>query len=99
LPGAIYNPLNHKAPPQAGETRQASPRGNTPRRWRSLARISVTRRTIGRIESINEISRTIMLVGLGKRVPVRGTRDEWDKLAENLNLMLDRIEALMGEVK
>ena len=37
--------------------------------------------------------------GLGRRIPVRGTRDEWDQLAENLNLMLARIEALMGEVK
>jgi signal transduction histidine kinase len=27
------------------------------------------------------------------------TRDEWDQLVENLNLMLDRIEGLMGEVK
>src|SRR5204863_4194100 len=25
--------------------------------------------------------------------------DEWDRVAENLNLMLDRIETLMGEVK
>jgi signal transduction histidine kinase len=37
--------------------------------------------------------------GLGERIPLRGTRDEWDQLAENLNLMLDRIEALIGEVK
>jgi signal transduction histidine kinase len=40
-----------------------------------------------------------MQSGLGKRIPLRGTRDEWDQLAGNLNLMLDRIEALMGEVK
>jgi signal transduction histidine kinase len=37
--------------------------------------------------------------GLGKRISLRGTRDEWDQLAENLNLMLDRIEGLMGDVK
>jgi signal transduction histidine kinase len=37
--------------------------------------------------------------GLGERIPLRGTRDEWDQLAANLNLMLDRIEALMAEVK
>jgi signal transduction histidine kinase len=61
--------------------------------------ISVTRRTVGRIEAINATSRAIMQTGLGKRIPLRGTRDEWDQLAENLNLMLDRIEALMGEVK
>jgi signal transduction histidine kinase len=40
-----------------------------------------------------------MQSGLGQRIPRQGTRDEWDLLAENLNLMLDRIEGLMGEVK
>jgi len=40
-----------------------------------------------------------MQSGLGQRIPRRGTRDEWDQLADNLNLMLDRIEGLMGEVK
>jgi signal transduction histidine kinase len=58
-----------------------------------------SRRTVGRIESINAISRSIMRSDLGKRIPLRGTRDEWDRLAQNLNLMLDRIETLMGEVK
>jgi signal transduction histidine kinase len=64
-----------------------------------VASLYVTRRTVGRIEAINATSRSIMLTGLGKRIPLRGTRDEWDQLAQNLNLMLDRIEALMGEVK
>jgi signal transduction histidine kinase len=64
-----------------------------------VASVSVTRRTVGRLETINAISREIMQTGLGKRVPLRGTRDEWDQVAKNLNLMLDRIEALMGEVK
>jgi methyl-accepting chemotaxis protein len=64
-----------------------------------VASISVTRRTVGRIEAINATSRAIMQSGLGKRIALHGTRDEWDQLAENLNLMLDRIEALMGEVK
>jgi signal transduction histidine kinase len=64
-----------------------------------FATTAVTRRTVGRIEAINATSRAIMHDGLGRRIPVRGTRDEWDQLAENLNLMLDRIEALMGEVK
>ena len=64
-----------------------------------LASVSVTRRTVGRIDAINATSRAIMQSGLGKRIPLRGTRDEWDQLAENLNSMLDRIEALMGEVK
>jgi signal transduction histidine kinase len=54
---------------------------------------------VGRIEQINATSRAIMLSGLDKRIPLRGSNDEWDRVAENLNLMLDRIETLMGEVK
>jgi signal transduction histidine kinase len=64
-----------------------------------VASILVTRRTVDRIESINATSRAIMLSDLAKRIPLRGTHDEWDRVAENLNLMLDRIETLMGEVK
>jgi signal transduction histidine kinase len=63
------------------------------------ASISVTRRTVGRIEAINATSRAIMQSGLDKRIPLHGTRDEWDQLADNLNSMLERIEALMTEVK
>jgi signal transduction histidine kinase len=64
-----------------------------------VASILVTRRTVQRIESINATSRAIMQSGLDKRIPLRGTHDEWDRVAENLNLMLDRIETLMGEIK
>src|SRR5215467_12052284 len=64
-----------------------------------VASVFVTRRTVGRIEAINATSRAIMQSGLGQRIPRKGTRDEWDQLADNLNLMLDRIEGLMGEVK
>jgi signal transduction histidine kinase len=64
-----------------------------------VASILVTRRTVGRIEQINATSRAIMLSGLDQRIPLRGTHDEWDRVAENLNLMLDRIETLMGEIK
>src|SRR5258705_4946749 len=64
-----------------------------------VASILVTRRTVGRIESINATSRAIMLSGLDKRIPLRGSNDEWDRDAENLNLMLDRIETLMAEGK
>jgi len=64
-----------------------------------VASILVTRRTVGRIEQINATSRAIMASGLDQRIPLRGSHDEWDRVAENLNLMLDRIETLMGEVK
>jgi len=65
----------------------------------AMASMTITRRTVGRIESINATSRAIMQSGLSERIPLRGTRDEWDELATNLNSMLERIETLMGEVK
>jgi len=64
-----------------------------------VAAFLITRRTVGRIDAINRTSRAIMLSGLGQRMPLRGTSDEWDRLAQNLNLMLSRIEELMTEVK
>jgi signal transduction histidine kinase len=64
-----------------------------------VASVMVTRRTVGRIDAINATSRAIMQSGLDKRIPLRGTGDEWDQVAKNLNLMLDRIEILMQEVR
>lgn len=64
-----------------------------------VSSVLVTRRTVGRIESINATSRAIMASGLDKRIPLRGSNDEWDRVAENLNQMLERIETLVGEVK
>ncbi|MBO0737172.1 MAG: HAMP domain-containing histidine kinase [Alphaproteobacteria bacterium] len=61
----------------------------------TAAGISTSRRSVARIEAINSSSRKIMRAGLGERIPVRGTGDEWDGLAENLNSMLDRIEELV----
>jgi signal transduction histidine kinase len=61
----------------------------------AAAGISTSRRSVTRIETINAISRDIMRSGLGRRVPRRGTEDEWDELADNLNAMLDRIEELV----
>jgi signal transduction histidine kinase len=61
----------------------------------AAAGISTSRRSVARIEAINMTSREIMRSGLGERIPLRGTGDEWDGLAENLNSMLDRIEELV----
>ncbi len=52
-----------------------------------------------RIETINRISREIMSGNLSRRIPTRGTEDDLDLLAVNLNAMLDRIEQLMQEVR
>lgn len=48
-----------------------------------------------RVEAINGITRGIMEGDLGRRVPLRGTGDEFDRLASNTNAMLDRIQLLM----
>ena len=61
----------------------------------AAAGISTARRSVTRIETINSASREIMRSGLGRRIPLRGTGDEWDELATNLNSMLDRIEELV----
>ena len=61
----------------------------------AAAGISTSRRSVARIEAINATSREIMRSGLGERIPLRGTGDEWDGLAKNLNSMLDRIEQLV----
>ena len=61
----------------------------------AAAGISTSRRSVARIEAINATTRQIMRSGLSRRIPLRGTRDEWDELAENLNSMLDRIQELV----
>jgi len=61
----------------------------------AAAGISTSRRSVARIETINATSRKIIETGLRGRIPVRGTGDEWDGLAKNLNSMLDRIEELV----
>jgi len=61
----------------------------------AAAGISTSRRSVARIEAINATSREIIETGLRERIPLRGTGDEWDGLAENLNSMLDRIEELV----
>ena len=59
----------------------------------------VTRRVLRRVDAMTETTRTIMGGDLGGRLPVAGTGDELDRLAENLNIMLERIEALMMGLK
>jgi signal transduction histidine kinase len=59
----------------------------------------VTRRVLRRVDAMTETTRTIMHGDLGGRLPVAGTGDELDRLGENLNLMLERIEALMRGLK
>jgi hypothetical protein len=59
----------------------------------------VSRRVLRRVDAMTETTRTIMAGDLGERLPVAGTGDELDRLADNLNAMLERIEALMYGLK
>ncbi|QFT70249.1 Sensor histidine kinase YycG [Labrenzia sp. THAF35] len=59
----------------------------------------VSRRVMKRIDEISATSRTIMQGELSGRLPVAGNDDEFDRLAINLNTMLDRIELLMQSMK
>jgi signal transduction histidine kinase len=59
----------------------------------------VTRRVLRRVDAMTETTRNIMEGNLSTRLPVAGTGDELDRLADNLNVMLDRIEALMVGLK
>jgi signal transduction histidine kinase len=59
----------------------------------------VSRRVLNRIEAMTGTAQTIMAGDLAGRLPVAGTGDELDRLAEHLNAMLERIEALMGGLK
>lgn len=54
-----------------------------------------SRNFLRRIDQITGTSRTIMAGDLTERMPVSGTGDELDRLASNLNAMLDQIERLM----
>lgn len=59
----------------------------------------VARRVLRRVDAMTDTTRTIMDGDLSERLPVAGTGDELDRLAENLNAMLERIEALMHGLK
>jgi signal transduction histidine kinase len=59
----------------------------------------VSRRVLRRVDAMTETTKTIMEGDLGGRLPVTGTNDEIDRLAENLNQMLERIESLMRSLK
>ncbi|WNJ99440.1 ATP-binding protein [Thalassospiraceae bacterium LMO-JJ14] len=55
----------------------------------------MARHWLSRVDSVNKTAGEIMDGDMSRRVPLSGTDDELDRLARNLNDMLDRIEALM----
>jgi signal transduction histidine kinase len=61
--------------------------------------IFVARRVLQRIDAMTGTTQQIMAGDLSGRLPVGRSGDELDRLAGNLNAMLERIEALMGGLK
>jgi signal transduction histidine kinase len=59
----------------------------------------VSRRVMKRIDEISATSTTIMNGDLSRRLSITGNDDEFDRLAINLNVMLERIELLMQSMK
>ena len=64
-----------------------------------MGAIAMSRGTVRRIDGINRASREIMRGDLSRRIPTRGTRDDFDRLAGQLNAMLDRIQELMDGIR
>lgn len=54
---------------------------------------------VRRIGEINAAAHSIMEGNLDRRIETRGSGDEIDGLAQNLNAMLDRIQQLMGGLR
>jgi signal transduction histidine kinase len=61
--------------------------------------IFVARRVLQRIDAMTGTTQRIMAGDLSGRLPVGRSGDELDRLASNLNAMLERIEALMVGLK
>ena len=63
------------------------------------AGILISRSMVSRIETVTETSRQIMAGDLSRRIPLSGSGDELDRLAEGLNAMLARIEELLAALR
>ena len=64
-----------------------------------LGGFAVSRSFLRRTDEIVTTCRAIMAGNLASRIPLRGTQDELDRLAETINAMLDRIAALMENLR
>lgn len=58
-----------------------------------------TRFILRRVDDVTRTADEIVGGDLARRIPVRGGSDEFTRLAETLNRMLDRIEALVGDMR
>jgi len=61
--------------------------------------VLLSRAFLARVDAIARTAEAIIAGDLQRRVPVRGTDDDLDRLAGTLNRMLDRIGALMDSLR
>jgi len=64
-----------------------------------VAGVVMSRNLLRRIDAVNRTAQTILEGDLSGRVPVSGGGDEFDRLALNLNSMLDRIQKLISAMR
>lgn len=64
-----------------------------------IGALVVSRRVLRPVDNMTEAASRIMAGNLAERLPVRGVNDEFDRLAEHLNLMLNRIGELMNGLR
>jgi signal transduction histidine kinase len=64
-----------------------------------LGGVLVSRAVLKRVETVSLTTRAIIGGDLSQRVPLRGSDDEFDRLASSVNAMLDRIEDLMRSMR
>jgi len=61
--------------------------------------VLMSRNLLRRIEAVNAVARSIMAGDLTHRVALRGSGDELEQLAANVNAMLDQIERLLAGMR
>ncbi len=59
----------------------------------------ISRALLHRVDAMSRTAEAIIAGDLHERVPIRGTRDDLDRLAGTLNRMLDRIELLLRSLR
>ena len=65
----------------------------------TLGGLFVARRVLRRVDAMNDSVQTIMRGDLSRRLPLAGANDELERLAINLNSMLDRIVELLAGLR
>ncbi len=65
----------------------------------TVGAVIVSRRVLRRVDAASNTARSIMQGNLAQRIPITGRNDEFDRLSQNLNAMLDRIQDLMAGLK